>query len=241
MKIGNFWKLHLSIGLVSNLLYVPHAKLGHALCNSSQDSGFANGPVERAEKTRDAFVRALYTRLVDWFVNSLNTCMCLGRKVLWVPQLYFCALDSCLIGHLFRLPISGEKYTIGLMDPAGFDSGIKGNPFSKMISNCVNEQMLYHYTQSIFVMEEVKIFFLFFFANSTVNPIQWQQDCAEEDIKTKKLKFSDNRETMASIMGKPEGLLSIIDDNTKSSSAVDGIGGTRIIPINERTEIASFI
>lgn len=72
--------------LVAALLGVNPAKLGWGLCNTSK---FVNGDMEitpnsviDAEMIRDALARGIYSRLVDWLVNNLNTNMCLGRKVL---------------------------------------------------------------------------------------------------------------------------------------------------------------
>ena len=63
-------------------------------------------------------------------------------------------LDVCLTVFI-SIGASGEKYTIGLFDPAGFDAGSRKNPFDQMIYNALNEQMAYHYCQSVFAMEEV--------------------------------------------------------------------------------------
>ena len=71
---------------VSKLLEVDEKKLGWALKNYCV---VINGEVVRAkldckeaEETRDSLARSLYSRLVDWIVNLINTKLSLTRLVL---------------------------------------------------------------------------------------------------------------------------------------------------------------
>lgn len=68
------------------LLGVNAAKLGYSLCHTSVvvqgDVEETPNTIEQAEAARDAFARGLYSRMVDWLVNTLNINLILGRKVL---------------------------------------------------------------------------------------------------------------------------------------------------------------
>jgi len=152
-----------------------------ALCGTdAQACGIEfNDPVAQAKFACDALARGLYSRLFDWLVNTLNTTMCLGRKIF------------------------GEKFTIGLMDPPGFDTNNKRNSFEQLFTNITNEQMAYHYCQCIFVSE--------------------LQDCKEEGIASDDFVFDDNREAMNSMLSKPEGLLAVIDDHTRDTNKMSSL------------------
>ena len=73
---------------MASLLGVNAAKLGYALCHSSVivqgDVEETPNTIEQSESARDALARGLYSRLVDWLVNTLNINLILGRKVLYV-------------------------------------------------------------------------------------------------------------------------------------------------------------
>ena len=44
------------------------------------------------------------------------------------------------------------------MDPPGFDYTPRKNSFEQFISNIANEQLLYHYNQTVFAWEMVHIY-----------------------------------------------------------------------------------
>ncbi|KAI9561650.1 hypothetical protein GHT06_012610 [Daphnia sinensis] len=166
---------------VATLLSVDSSKLGWALCNSSK---FKNGNVEVESSSvsecglsRDALARGLYCRLVDWLVNVLNLNMCLGRKAF------------------------GEKNSMGILDPPGFDSASRRNSFEQLISNITNEQLSYHYNQNLFSWE--------------------MQDYKDEEIQMGKFAFRDNRSVLNAMLSKPDGLLAVIDEQSRSLDASD--------------------
>ena len=72
------------IATVAALLKVNQARLSYKLCNTNADeTGVSySSPIAQAEFARDALARGLYSRLFDWLVNTLNTTMCIGRKIL---------------------------------------------------------------------------------------------------------------------------------------------------------------
>lgn len=45
---------------------------------------------------------------------------------------------------------------MGILDPPGFDPMPRKNSFEQLISNTVNEQLAFHYNQTIFVREMVE-------------------------------------------------------------------------------------
>lgn len=79
-------QFHECFSSVASLLSVNSSKLGYALCNTSVfvqgDAEVTQNTVEQAEALRDALARGLYSRMVDWLVNTLNINLILGRKVL---------------------------------------------------------------------------------------------------------------------------------------------------------------
>lgn len=172
-------KNHHTLAKVAALLKVNQARLSFTLCNTDASLTGVNfsSPIAQAEDARDALARGLYSRLFDWLVNTLNTTMCIGRKIF------------------------GEKFTIGLLDPPGFDPAGKNMAFEQLFNNITNEQLNYHYCQSIFVQE--------------------LQECQEEGIETAKFKFNDNRETMNAMLAKPDGLLALIDDHSREKNTMD--------------------
>jgi len=177
-------KNHHTLAKVAALLKVNQARLSYKLCNTNADeTGVSySSPIAQAEFARDALARGLYSRLFDWLVNTLNTTMCIGRKIF------------------------GEKFTIGILDPPGFDTANKSMPLEQMFNNITNEQMAYHYCQSIFVAE--------------------LEECAEEGVVAKNFKFNDNREAMNAMLAKPDGLLALVDDHSRARDTMNQLNGS---------------
>lgn len=83
---------------------------------------------EEAVMARDVMARALYGRLVDWMVNTLNYKLTYYRAVF------------------------GDKHVVSLTDMFGFESYQK-NTLETLFVNTFNEQMTYHYGQRSFAWE----------------------------------------------------------------------------------------
>ncbi|XP_050542382.1 myosin-IIIb-like isoform X1 [Daktulosphaira vitifoliae] len=89
-----------------------------------------NNSVSEAIATRDAIARALYSRLFDWLVNSIN---------------------SLLSFHKNR----GEYNVIGILDIFGFEN-FKYNSFEQLCINIANEQLQYFFNQHVFALEQAE-------------------------------------------------------------------------------------
>ncbi|VVC25717.1 Protein kinase, ATP binding site,Protein kinase domain,Serine/threonine-protein kinase, active site,Myosin [Cinara cedri] len=89
-----------------------------------------NNSVSEAVATRDAIARALYSRLFDWLVNSIN---------------------SLLSFHHTR----GEYNVIGILDIFGFEN-FTYNSFEQLCINIANEQLQYFFNQHVFALEQAE-------------------------------------------------------------------------------------
>ncbi|KAJ8934235.1 hypothetical protein NQ314_013494, partial [Rhamnusium bicolor] len=97
----------------------------------------------------------------------------------------------------------GEKYSIKILDYFGFEC-FKQNNLSQFLVNCLNEQLHYHFLQRIFSWEIL--------------------DLQNEEVEYTPIKYYSNRVTLNELLGKPEGVLSIIDDASKK-----GLNGRYVI------------
>ncbi|XP_068244393.1 neither inactivation nor afterpotential protein C isoform X2 [Palaemon carinicauda] len=118
---------------VCHLLDVDEKKLTWALCNYCDVK--AGKQVEQVKKTeyeaemsKDALARTLYSRLVDYVVNTINTRLSVTRLVF------------------------GDPYAIGILDMFGFEAN-DHNSFENLLVNVANEQVQYFYNQYIFNWE----------------------------------------------------------------------------------------
>ncbi|XP_060877961.1 myosin-IIIb-like [Metopolophium dirhodum] len=89
-----------------------------------------NNSVSEAVATRDAIARALYSRLFDWLVNSIN---------------------SLLSFYNTR----GEYNVIGILDIFGFEN-FTYNSFEQLCINIANEQLQYFFNQHVFALEQAE-------------------------------------------------------------------------------------
>ncbi|XP_063851203.1 LOW QUALITY PROTEIN: neither inactivation nor afterpotential protein C-like [Scylla paramamosain] len=118
---------------VCRLLDIEEKKLCWALCNyclvkPDQSVEQAKKTQEEAELGRDALARTLFTRLVDWLINLINTKLTVTRLVF------------------------GDPYAIGVLDMFGFEAN-DYNTLENLLVNVANEQVQYFYNQYIFNWE----------------------------------------------------------------------------------------
>lgn len=89
---------------------------------------------------------------------------------------------------------SGEKYCIKVLDYFGFEC-FKQNRLPQFFVNCFNEQLHYHFLQRVFCWETM--------------------DLINEGVKYVPIGHFSNKDTLNELLGKPEGVLSIIDDASR--------------------------
>lgn len=95
---------------------------------------------------------------------------------------------------------SGDKHCVGILDMFGFECYQK-NEMEQLFVNTLNEQLQYSYNQKIFVWE--------------------MQEQEEEEVPITPLQYYDNKPTIDELLNKPDGLMYIIDDATRSKE--DGV------------------
>ncbi|CAH0394342.1 unnamed protein product [Bemisia tabaci] len=132
----------------------------------------------------------------------------IARDVL-ARGLYFRLVDW--IVNILNLKLSmtrvifGDKYYINILDMFGFECFQK-NYLEQLYVNTFNEQMQYHYNQKVFSWE--------------------MQEQEEEEIPIQALQFYDNKPTVDELMRKPDGLLYVIDEASRSSQGANFIAET---------------
>ncbi|XP_017777903.1 PREDICTED: neither inactivation nor afterpotential protein C [Nicrophorus vespilloides] len=99
--------------------------------------------------------------------------------------------------------IFGHEYTVKLLDFFGFES-YRENHLPQLLINTFNEQLHYHFLQRIFAWEALEM--------------------TEEEVPFTPLHYYDNKNTLDQILGKPEGVITLIDDASKM-----GHGGEYVI------------
>ncbi|KAL1381098.1 hypothetical protein pipiens_013709 [Culex pipiens pipiens] len=120
------------VGKVANLLKLDEKKFQWALLNYCV---IIRGSAERrrhsadeARDARDVLAATIYTRLVDWLVNTINHKMSFGRAIF------------------------GDNHSITITDHFGFEC-FHRNHIDQLVVNSLNEQMQYLYNQRNFVYE----------------------------------------------------------------------------------------
>ncbi|KAL1458693.1 hypothetical protein WDU94_008823 [Cyamophila willieti] len=96
--------------------------------------------------------------------------------------------------------IFGDKHCVGILDMYGFECYQK-NEMEQLFVNTLNEQLQYSYNQKVFVWE--------------------MQEQEEEEVPITPLQYYDNKPTIDELLNKPDGLMYIIDDATRSKE--DGV------------------
>ncbi|CAH1176110.1 unnamed protein product [Phaedon cochleariae] len=94
----------------------------------------------------------------------------------------------------FGKAIFGDRYSIRILDYPGFEC-FKNNGFSQLLVNSLNEQLHYHFLQRVFAWE--------------------LQDNQNENVEYTPITYYNNKDALNELMGKPEGLFSIVDDASK--------------------------
>ncbi|XP_023311142.1 neither inactivation nor afterpotential protein C [Anoplophora glabripennis] len=113
--------------------------------------------------------------------------------------------------------IFGEKYHIKILDYFGFEC-FKQNHLSQFFVNCFNEQIHYHFLQRVFSWEIM--------------------DLINEEVKYTPINYFNNKDTLNELLGKPEGVLSIIDDASRKGYSGSYITGN--IQNLEKTKIMVY-
>ncbi|CAH0392590.1 unnamed protein product [Bemisia tabaci] len=115
----------------SNLLGIEAGDLSDSLtANTVVTRGETitrNNSVIEACATRDALAKALYSRLFDWLVNSINSLLTFNSR--------------------------DEPLVIGLLDIFGFENFAR-NSFEQLCINIANEQIQFYFNQHIFTWEQ---------------------------------------------------------------------------------------
>ena len=122
------------------------------------------------------------------------------------------AISKALYGRLFswivkRINISivpkmlpPDYLSIGILDIFGFEN-FKKNSLEQMNINIANEQLQFFFNQHIFALE--------------------QAEYAKEGINLNNISFTNNQPILDMLLKKPVGILALLDDESKFSSASD--------------------
>ncbi|XP_052746507.1 neither inactivation nor afterpotential protein C isoform X2 [Bicyclus anynana] len=102
----------------------------------------------------------------------------------------------------FMRSVFGDKYSVSLLDMFGFECYHR-NRIEQLIVNTTNEQIQFLYNQRIFAWE--------------------MQETAEEEVPMTDLVFYDNKNSVDQLMGKPHGILFILDEASRAGSGQEYI------------------
>ncbi|CAH2233552.1 jg13186 [Pararge aegeria aegeria] len=102
----------------------------------------------------------------------------------------------------FMRSVFGDKYSVSLLDMFGFECYHR-NRLEQLIVNTTNEQIQFLYNQRIFAWE--------------------MQETAEEEVRVTDLLFYDNRNSVDQLMGRPLGILYILDEASRVGSGQEFI------------------
>ncbi|KAF7990235.1 hypothetical protein HCN44_000040 [Aphidius gifuensis] len=116
-----------------------------------------------------------------------------GRLFDWMVNQINCLLT-------FNRSTKIEPLSIGLLDIFGFENFPK-NSFEQLCINIANEQIQYYFNQQVFSWE--------------------QQEYMAEGIPVDLVEFSDNRPVLDTLLSKPMGLMSLIDEESRLTFGSD--------------------
>jgi myosin heavy subunit len=210
------------------LLRIPTAELRDAFTTQTITVGKEDfvKPLdeENARRLRDSVAKGVYETLFSWLVRRINH--------LLQPD------PGPLRGMLSRNPGrgSGDRSggkgdgdgsddghdagptsddpatmlsEIGVLDIFGFeDFGPEANGFEQLCINCANEQLQNYFVRHIF---------------------EWElSEYRSEGVAAVQVTFTDNKALVDLLLGKPIGVLSILDDNSKVPKATDATFATKL-------------
>lgn len=124
------------------------------------------------------------------------------------------ALAKSLYSHLFKWIVAqinkllapdaenspSPGYEVGILDIYGFEN-FKSNGFEQLCINLTNEQLQFYFNQRIF---------------------KWElEEYSKEGIKKNNISFQDNQPVLDLLIGRPLGLLSLLDEESKFPKSTD--------------------
>lgn len=115
-----------------------------------------------------------------------------GRLFSWIVR----KINASIVPR--RMP--EDCLSIGLLDIFGFEN-FKKNSLEQLNINIANEQLQYFFNQHIFTLEQAEYY--------------------KEGISADHITFINNQPILDMLMGWPHGMLSLLDDESKFSSATD--------------------
>ncbi|XP_059471751.1 neither inactivation nor afterpotential protein C isoform X2 [Neocloeon triangulifer] len=98
--------------------------------------------------------------------------------------------------------VFGDRHMISILDLFGFEC-FQTNRIEQLFVNTLNEQLQYQYTQRLFAWE--------------------MQERLEDEVPGEHLTFYDNRPSVDVLMGKPDGIMWLIDEATRTTRNADFI------------------
>lgn len=90
----------------------------------------------------------------------------------------------------------------------------------QLLINSANEQMQYHYIQRVFAWEQL--------------------EQAEEELPMTSLSYYDNKIAVDQLLGKPTGILTLIDEASRTGHTTHHVLGNKIASTDRRTNRPSF-
>ncbi|XP_065353511.1 neither inactivation nor afterpotential protein C isoform X2 [Cloeon dipterum] len=98
--------------------------------------------------------------------------------------------------------VFGDRHMISILDMFGFEC-FQTNRIEQLFVNALNEQLQYNYTQRLFAWE--------------------MQERLEDEVPGEPLTFYDNRPSVDVLMGKPDGVMWLIDEATRTAKGAEFI------------------
>lgn len=102
--------------------------------------------------------------------------------------------------YIYIKYLSGDPLSIGLLDIFGFEA-FQVNSLEQLCINITNEQLQFLFNQHVFTWE--------------------QQEYMAEGIDIEVVQYADNRPILELCLGKPLGILSLTDEESRFPRATD--------------------